>query len=187
MQLLAVPSALRTPEQKRRIDEICAESLASRFSQPGRRKWKKKRKKKLPRCALPRHGCRRPCVHQRQVPAVRTPVVTQRQVPTMHSFMLPVQFLDRVLDMPVVVLRQVPGLMVQKTVVRPQLQSIEGRRHSLPFSRGKFPMVQTIHQTTEILQLLFDFRWSMSLLCRVVQVVRCCCGEDLGAPTVAVR
>ena len=40
----------------------------------------------------------------------------QRQVPTLHSFMLPVQFLDTVLDMPVVVLRQVPGLMVQNTV-----------------------------------------------------------------------
>ena len=48
-------------------------------------------------------------------------------------------------------------------------------------------MVQAIHQTTEILQLLFDFRWSMPLLCRVVQVLRCCCGEDLGAPTVAAR
>ena len=53
--------------------------------------------------------------------------------------MLPVQFLDTVLDMPVVVLRQVPGLMVQKTVVRPQLQSIEARRHSLSFSRGSSP------------------------------------------------
>ena len=96
-----------------------------------RRKRKKRRKKKLPRCALPRHGCRRPCVHQRQVPAVCTPVVTQRQVPTVHSFILPVQLLDKVLDVPVVVLRQVPGLMVQKTVVVPQLPSIESRR--LPF------------------------------------------------------
>ena len=73
------------------------------------------------------HGCRRPCVHQRQVAAVCTPVVKQRQVPTVHSFILAVQLLDKVLDVPVVVLRQVPGLMVQKTVVRPQLQSIYGR------------------------------------------------------------
>ena len=51
----------------------------------------------------PRPRCRRPCDHQRQVPAVRIPVVTQRQVPTVHLFMLPVQFLDKVLDMPVVV------------------------------------------------------------------------------------
>ena len=41
--------------------------------------------------------------------------------------------------MPVVVLRQVPGLMVQKTVVRPQLPSIYGRRHSLSSSRGSSP------------------------------------------------
>ena len=33
---------------------------------------------------------------------------------------------------------------------------------------------------------LLVFRSSI-LLCRVVQVLRCCCGEDLGAPTVAVR
>ena len=114
-QLLAVPRALRTPEQRRRIDEICAASLASSSSQPGRRKRKKKRKKKLPQCALPRQGCRRLCDHQRQVPAVLFPVMVQRQVPTVHSFMLPVQFLDMVLDMPVVVLRQVPGLMVRHT------------------------------------------------------------------------
>ena len=31
------------------------------------------------------------------------------------------------------------------------------------------------------------FWWSMSLLCWVVQVLRCCRGEDLGAPTVAAR
>ena len=39
--------------------------------------------------------------------------------------------------MPVVVLRHVPGLMVQKTVEPPQLQSIFGRRHSLSFRRGR--------------------------------------------------
>ena len=63
----------------------------------------------------------------------------QRQVPTVHLFMLPVQFLDTFLDMLVVVLRQVPGLMVQKTVDSPQLQSIAGRRHSLLFRRGRSP------------------------------------------------
>ena len=139
-QLLAVPRALRTPEQKRRIDEICAESLASRYSQLARRKRKKRRKKKLPRCTLPRQGCRRLCDHQRQAPTVSQtlgiPVMMQSQVPTVYSFMLPVQFLNIVFDMPVVVLRQVLGLTVQNTVVRPQLQSIEGRRLSLSFSRG---------------------------------------------------
>ena len=88
------------------------------------------------RCARPRQGCRRPCDHQRQVPADLVPVMMQRQVPTVHSFMLPVQFLDTVLDVPVVVLRQVPSMMVQKTVDRPQLQSIHGRRHSSSFRCG---------------------------------------------------
>ena len=99
-----------------------------------RKKRKKQRKKKLPRAPRPR--CRRPCVHQRQVPAVRIPVMMQRQVPTVHSFLLPVQFLGTVFDMPVVVLRQVHGFMVQKTVDRPQLQSIHGCRHSLSFRCG---------------------------------------------------
>ena len=108
---------------------LVARSDALRRRRERWRKRKKQRTKKLPRAPRPR--CRRPCVHQRQVPAVRSSVVTQRQVPTVHSFMLPVQFLDTVFDVPVVVLRQVPGLMVQKTVVRPQLPSIVGRRHSL--------------------------------------------------------
>ena len=111
-----------------------AHSRSSQLERRRRKKGRKKRKKKLPWRALPRHGCRRPCDHQRRVPAVSPqtlgiPVVTQRQVPTAHLFMLPLQFLDKVLDMPVEVLRQVLGSMVQKTVV-PQLPSIEGRRLS---------------------------------------------------------
>ena len=103
------------------------------------RRKKKRKKKKLPRAPRPRLGCRRLCDHQRQVPAVRIPVMMQRQVPTVHLFMLPVQFLDTFLDMPVLVLRQVPGLMVQKTVDSSQLQSIAGRRHSLSFRTGRSP------------------------------------------------
>ena len=132
-------------EKKRRRKELeeedttVRESLerAQRFlDRAGRkRKRKKRKKKKLPRAPRPRQGCRRLCDHQRHVPAVRSTVVTQRQVPTVHSF-FPVQLLDKVFDMPVVVLRQVPGLMVQKTVEPPQLQSIFGRRHSLSFRRG---------------------------------------------------
>ena len=80
---------------------LVARSDALRRRMERRRKRKKQRKKKLPRAPRPR--CRRLCVHQRQVPAVRSSVVTQRQVPTVHSFMLPVQFLDTVFDMPVVV------------------------------------------------------------------------------------
>ena len=81
----------------------------------------------------------------------------------MHSFILPVQLLDKVLHMPVVVLRQVPGLMVQKTVEPPQLQSIFSRR--IPFVPQKQNlMVQTIQRIIEIPQLPLVIRWSMSLL-----------------------
>ena len=70
---------------------------AGHFPIPTRRK-KKRKKKKLPRAPRPR--CRRPCVHQRQVPAVRSSVVTQRQVPTVHSFMLLCSFWTRFLTCP---------------------------------------------------------------------------------------
>ena len=103
------------------------------------RRKKKRKKKKLPRAPRPRHGCRRLCYHQRQVPAVRIPVMMQRQVPTVHSFILPVQLFDTVLDMPVVVLRQVLRSMLQKAVDSPQLQSIVCRRHSLFFRSGSSP------------------------------------------------
>ena len=135
-----------------------------------RRKRKKQRKKKLPRAPRPR--CRRPCVHQRQVPAVRSSVVTQRQVPTVLSFMLPVQFLDTVFDMPFVVLRQVPGLMVQKTVVRPQLQSIYGRRHSLSFSRGRSPWSRLFSRPQRFLS------------CRSFSGGRCPCCAGRAVPQV---
>ena len=54
---------------------------------------------------------------------------------------------------------------------------------SFPVQRQNL-MVQTIQQTTEIPQLLFDGR---CLRYAGVQRLRCCRGEDLGAPTVAAR
>ena len=114
--------------------QLSAHSDALRRRRERRRKRKKQRKKKLPRAPRPR--CRRPCNHQRQVPAVRIPVVTQREVPTVHLFMLPVQFLDKVLDMPIVVQRQVLRSMVQKTVESPQLHFIDGRRHPLSLRKS---------------------------------------------------
>ena len=48
----------------------------------------------------------------------------------------------------------------------------------------QFLMVQTIQQTTEIHQLLFDGRCPRYA---GVQSLRCCRGEDFGAPTVAAR
>ena len=56
VQLLAVPRALRTPEQLRRIEELCAESLARSRS----RKRKKRKKKKLPRGRARRRQRQRP-------------------------------------------------------------------------------------------------------------------------------
>ena len=120
----------KSPALTERMREVMRRRHVLRQKGRGRKK-KKRRKKRLPLSPRPQHGCRRLCDHQRQVPVVRSSVVTQRQVPTVHSFMLPVQFLDTVFDMPVVVLRQVLGLMVLKTVVRPQLLSIVGRRHHL--------------------------------------------------------
>ena len=86
--------------EQRRQQAFWDDFVEKERQRTSRRKRKKRRKKRLPRTPLPRHGCRRPCDHQRQVPAVRssdsvhlltlgTPVATLRQVPTVHSFMPP--------------------------------------------------------------------------------------------------
>ena len=84
-------------------------SLSQSSSSTSQRRRKKRKKKKLPKsgCRLFLLGCGRPCDHA------------------------------SVLDMPGVLLRQVLGLMVQKTVVLPQLQSIACRRHFFSFRRGR--------------------------------------------------
>ena len=167
-----------------------AHNASKPSSGSSRRKRKKRRKRKLPKagCRLFPPGCRRLCDHQRQVPAVSPqtlgiPVMMQRQVPTVHSFMLLVQFLDTVLDMPVVVLRQVPGLMVQKTVARPQLQSIEGRRHSAE-AVPHGPVSSPDHRDSPV---AVRFQVVDVPVVRVVQFLLCCRGDVLGAPTVAAR
>ena len=128
-ELQSLAAATRVMVQQRAIGSSSWTSALARSDQLRRelkelrgekRKKRKKRKKKLPKTSS---GYGRPCGHLRRVPAV----------PTVHSFMLPVQFLDKVLDMPYVVLRQVLRSTVPETVVVPQLQSIEGRRHSLSF------------------------------------------------------
>ena len=78
----------------------------------------------------------RPCDHQRQVPAVRTPVVTQRQVPIVHSFILPVQLFDKVLDMAVVVLRLVPGFVGAEFCGAPAVAVHRRSSTSSSFRRG---------------------------------------------------
>ena len=161
-------------EEERRRKELEEEDRSARESleraqrfldrAASKRKRKKRKKKKLPRAPRPRQGCRRLCDHQRHVPAVRISVVTRRQVPTVHSFILPVQLLDKVLDMPVVVLRQVPGLMVQKTVEPPAVavHLWSSTLHFVPQRQNL--MVQTFLRIIEIPQLPLVIRWSMSLL-----------------------
>ena len=83
---------------------------------PQRAEEKEKRKKQK----LPRARFGRPCALQRQVPAVQGVRAASSSV-SVHL---------RLLDIPVVRQRQVRGSVVQKTVVVPQLQSIEGRLHS---------------------------------------------------------
>ena len=74
-----------------------------------------------------------------------------------------VQFLVDV-DAPVVAQRQGYGQTVQKTVLVPQLQSIEVRRP--PFvPQRQIPMVLPVQKTIETPQLQ-SVRWSMPLLCR---------------------
>ena len=73
------------------------------------------------------------------------------------------QFLVDV-DAPVVVQRQGYGQTVQKTLLVPQLQFIEGRRP--PFvPQRQIPMVLPVQKTIETPQLQ-SVRWSMPLLCR---------------------
>ena len=56
-----------------------------------------------------------------------------------------------------------------------------------PFVPQKLiPMVQSAQQIMEIPQLLLILVVDV-LVARVVQILRCCRGEDLGAPTVAAR
>ena len=179
-ELQSLAAATRVMVQQRAIGSSSWTSALARGDQLRRelkelrgekRKKRKKRKKKLPKTSS---GYGRPCDHQRRVPAV----------PTVHSFMLPVQFMVKVFDMPVVVLRQVLRSLVQntrgvstgavlgqgdmpvfilsdafgqtsqKTADSPQLQSIAGRRHFLPFAE-QILMVQAFQQTTEVSQLLY--------------------------------
>ena len=148
------------------------------------RRKKKRKKKKLPRAPRPR--CGRPCALQRQVPAAQgvLPIGSSDPVhlqsvghyccgaeTSTHSAKLcrrleirQVQFLVDV-DTPVVAQRHGYGQTVQKTVLVPQVQSIEGRRP--PFvPHRQIPMVLPVQKTRETPQLQ-SARWSMFLLCRL--------------------
>ena len=81
--------------------------------------------------------------------------------------------MDTVFDMPGVVLRQVPGLMVLKTVVVPQLQFIAGVDISFVAQRQRFHCRSYLMVDVPVM--------------RAVQSLRCCRGEDIRAPPAAAR
>ena len=78
--LLAVPLALRTQAQQRRLMELSDEVDAE--THPKRRKRKKRKKRKLPRAPLPR--CGRLRAVQRQVPAVQVVHVLEGAPASVH-------------------------------------------------------------------------------------------------------
>ena len=78
--LLAVPLALRTQAQQRRLMELSDEVDAE--THPKKRKRKKRKKRKLPRAPLPR--CRRLRAVQRQVPAVQVVHVREGAPASVH-------------------------------------------------------------------------------------------------------
>ena len=153
-QLLAVPRALRTPEQRRRIDELVAESLASRYPQLARRKKKKRRKKRLPRSPRPRPRPR--CPASWSVWIRRTLCRVSMAALVVDSGICMCGRCARVSQ------RQCYGQTVQNSVLVPQLSFI-GVASFVP--QRQIPMVQTVQLTTEIPQMPFVFRWSMPLLC----------------------
>ena len=105
VQLLAVPRALRTPEQLRRIDELCAESLA----RSGMRKRKKRKKKKLPRGRARRRLRQRPlsgygalvvnfiCPDPDRRAVQKTVENPQSSSPSLRRDRFPLQYIDKVL------------------------------------------------------------------------------------------
>ena len=88
-------------------------------------------------------------------------------------------------DMPVVILSGGFGQTVQKTAVSLQLQSIAGRHHPLRAANADHhgPVCSADHGDSTV-AAYFGGRCSY---CWVVQILRCCRGEALGAPTVAAR
>ena len=95
-----------------------------------------------------------------------------------------VQFLVTVIS-PVVVSSGAFGQTVQKTADSPQWQSIAGRHHPLRAANADphGPVCSADHGDSTV-AAYFGGRCSC---CRVVQILMCCRGEALGAPTVAAR
>ena len=156
--------------------------------QEKKRKRKKRKKRKLPRAPLPR--CRRPCGLQRQVPAALRVLRVPRQNGG-HSCSATETGTHSVLLGPGAVLgqgrcagvaqRQGYGQTVQKTVLVPQLQFIEGRQP--PFvPQRQIPMVLPVQKVIETPQLQL-VRWSVPLLCRSFHARRCATTRAHGSDT----
>ena len=157
--------ALEEEERKKRVQESVARLRAkdhageplsaaeheawygtSSSSTGKRRKKKKRKRRKLPKAPLPR--CGRPCAFQRQVPPVLRVLRASGSVPRQnggHSCCAAETGTHGVLHGPGAVLRQGRcarvaqrqgyGQTVQKAVLVPQLQFIEGRRLSCLFRK----------------------------------------------------
>ena len=182
--------ALEEEERRRKVEEAVARLRAkvhagepvsaaeheawygtSSSSTGKRRKKKKRNRRKLPKAPLPR--CGRPCDLQRQVPAALRVLRVPRQNGG-HSCGATETGTHSVLVGPGAVLgqgrcagvvqRQGYGQTVQKTVLAPQLQFIEGRRPPFVLQR-QIPMVLPVQKTKETPQFQ-SVRWLMPLLCR---------------------
>ena len=102
---------------------------------------------------------------------IHIPVVVQRPIfmvqPCGMTMEIPQLLVDNVVDFPAWQVVQ-----VSQVVVRPQLQSIFGRRHSLSSRRGcLFLMVQTFLLTREIPQLVLDVVVDVPVVGRAVFTV----------------
>ena len=137
----------RTQQETSQLQQRGPLAGAASSSRSVKRKRKKRSKKKLPKAPLPR--CGRPCALERQVPAVESALSFSSSATCGHSCCAAETGTHSVLHSPGAVLRQgrcarvvqrqVRGSMVQHTVVVPQLQSIDIRRHSLSFRRSSSP------------------------------------------------
>ena len=102
------------------------------------------------------------------------------------KFMVPqTQFIDDVWTLSLCNRARYVVFLVQKTVVVPQLQFFTGRQHPLLAANADphGPVCPADHGDSTV-AAYFGRRCSC---CRVVQILRCCRGEALGAPTVAAR
>ena len=168
----------RTQQETSQLQQIGPLAGAASSSRSVRRKRKKRSKKKLPKAPLSR--CGRPCALQRQVPAVESALSFRSSTTCGHSCCAAETGTHSVLHSPGAVLgqgrcarvvqRQVRDFMVQKTVLVPQLQFIEGRRP--PFvPQRQIPMVLPVcGDSAPRAVLLRGFQALMrSMICRRAQ------------------